>query len=143
MGKCLAISIFVLVKMIAVVIGFFMTLSKCNDVWLDQELSSLATTTVEELPDEVQKWHNRGKYVEINGLKMFYILVDLRQKLGSKRKLNDLEDPGNTTLILIHGYPTSSYDYHRAVDNHLIPLLKNDKGDPGKISIVYYTRSNV
>ena len=128
MGKCILIWTFLLSTSLSAVIGLILFLQNSNDAWLDHKLSSLATTAVTELPIEVQNWHDRGKYIEINGFKMFYILIDVRQRRGILTKSSKIDDPGNTTLILIHGYPTSSFDYHRAVDKHLIPQLDENIG---------------
>ena len=63
---------------------------------------------------------------------MFYILLNTRQENLERKQenKNTVESPGETTLILIHGYPTSSFDYHRAIDEYLIPLLRKSEGNP-------------
>ena len=116
---------------LAVIVGIFFVLMKSDDVWRDKELSVLAKTSVKQLSEEIQKWYGRGKYKTINGYKMFYVLVDVQGDKNKEKKTVDdsFEDPGDTTLILIHGYPTSSFDYHRALDQYLLPLLREKRGD--------------
>ena len=123
----LSISLSIIVAMI---ISLVLLVTKENNVWSDKELSSLATTSVKLLPDEIQEWHRRGKYVEINGFNMFYILLNVRNNdSGKKQNIDDnIKDTGDTTLILIHGFPTSSFDYHRALDKYLVPQIKKHTG---------------
>ena len=130
MGKYIVLVSFSLSIIFAVIISLVLLVSKEDNVWNNKELSSLASTSVKLLPGEIQEWHERGKYVEINGFKMFYILLNIRNDdLETKQNINNkFRDPGDTTLILIHGFPTSSFDYHRALDKYLIPQLKKNTG---------------
>jgi len=59
-----------------------------------------ASPEVSELPAGVQAWHSKGRMVPVLGRQMFVV----EQGAGAE------------TIILVHGFPTSSYDYHRAVD---------------------------
>ena len=52
------------------------------------------------LSPELQQWFSRGEMIEVLGHQMFSL------KQGD----------GNQTLILIHGFPTSSYDYYDVID---------------------------
>ena len=130
MGKYIALFSFSLTIILAMIISLVFFVTKEDNVWKNKELSSLATTSVKLLPREVQEWHERGKYVEINGFNMFYILLNLRNdNLDSKQSTeNKFKDTGDTTLIIIHGFPTSSFDYHRALDKYLVPQLKKNTG---------------
>ncbi len=47
------------------------------------------------MTDRVQQWLNAGKYLEVDRLQIYY------QEAGS-----------GPALLLLHGYPYSSYDYH-------------------------------
>lgn len=133
MGKYCFILTALLSLLFAIVIGLIIVLIKSDDVWQNIELSSLAKTSVKQLPNEIQKWHDRGKYKTINGYKMFYVTVDVQGDHKKEKKQTTSEDTfeahSDTTLILIHGYPTSSFDYHRALDQHLLPFLRESRGD--------------
>lgn len=48
-----------------------------------------------------QQWLNKGQYTKINGHKIFYY--------------DSGEQQGKETLVILHGYPTSSYDYYKAL----------------------------
>ena len=130
MGRYIALLSFSLSIIVAVIISLVLLVTKQNNVWNDRELSSLKPTFVKLLPDKIQDWHRRGKYVEINGFNMFYILLNVRNNdLGKKQNTdNNIKDTGDTTLILIHGFPTSSFDYHRALDKYLVPQIKKNTG---------------
>jgi len=52
-----------------------------------------------ELDQELQDWYSRGSMVEVLGYNMFTIS----------------EGSGSETIILIHGFPTSSYDYKQTI----------------------------
>ena len=65
------------------------------------------------LPEKITQWHNNGNYTNVYGHKMFY------------KQVGKLDEEENV-VIFIHGFPTSSYDYHRALD-HLLALLPNFK----------------
>ena len=133
MGRYLGVLTSLLVVLLSLILGLIVALIKSDDIWRNKELSTLAKTSINQLPNEIQKWYSRGKYITINGFNMFYVMVDVHgdQNRETKEKTIDdtLEDPRDTTLILIHGYPTSSFDYHRALDQHLLPLLRENEGD--------------
>ena len=133
MGRYLSVLTALFVVLLSLILGLIVALIKSDDIWRNKELSTLAKTSINQLPNEIQKWHSRGKYKNINGFNMFYVMVDVHgdQNRETKEKTIDdtFEDPRNTTLILIHGYPTSSFDYHRALDQHLLPLLRENEGD--------------
>ena len=127
-GKCFLFATFFLSTIFAILIGVILVVSRNNDVWVDKQLSSLATTSLKQLPEKAQEWNARGKYLKINGYKMFYILVNVQENVDAKIIVENTQNTGGSTLILIHGFPTSSFDYHRALDEHLIPLLAKNKG---------------
>ena len=133
MGKYCFIFTALLSLLLAIVYGLIIVLINSDNVWQNIELSTLAKTSIKQLPNEIQKWHDRGKYKTINGYKMFYVSVDVQGDKKKETKQTTSEDTfealGDTTLILIHGYPTSSFDYHRALDQHLLPLLRESRGD--------------
>jgi len=52
-----------------------------------------------ELDPELQSWYSRGSMVEVLGYNMFTIS----------------EGSGSETIILIHGFPTSSFDYQQTI----------------------------
>jgi len=61
------------------------------------------TIRLEDLPKHLRDWQSGGSYVEVaDGLKMFY------------RKGGKCADSVAETVILVHGFPTSSYDYARS-----------------------------
>ena len=127
-GKCFLFATFFLSTIFAILIGVILVVSRNNDVWVDKQLSSLATTSLKQLPEKAQEWNSRGKYSKINGYKMFYILVNVQENVDAKINVENTQNTGGSTLILIHGFPTSSFDYHRALDEHLMPLLAKNKG---------------
>jgi pimeloyl-ACP methyl ester carboxylesterase len=45
----------------------------------------------------LQDWKQKGKFIEVNGHQLFYI---------------DTEEKDKPVLLILHGYPSSSYDYH-------------------------------
>ena len=53
-----------------------------------------------DLDPQLQQWFSRGELVEVLGEKMFTL-----------RQGNSTE-----TIILIHGFPTSSFDYHDVIE---------------------------
>ena len=67
-------------------------------------------TEIEQLSPALQEWYNRGDMVEINGRNIFYIY--------SQCSDTTLTNP--PTFVIIHGFPSSSHEYHRVLD----PLLK-------------------
>ena len=134
-GKCFLFATFFLSTIFAILIGVILVVSRNDDVWVDKQLSSLAKTSLKQLPEKAQEWNSRGKYLEINGYKMFYILVNVQENFDAKIIVENTQNTGGSTLILIHGFPTSSFDYHRALDKHLIPLLAKNTG---KLLLLFY-----
>ena len=128
-GKCFLFATFFLSTIFAILIGVILVVSRNNDVWVDKQLSSLATTSLEQLPKKPQEWNSRGKYSKINGYNMFYVLANVQKTVDAKIIVENAKNKGGSTLILIHGFPTSSFDYHRALDKHLMPLLAKNKGN--------------
>ena len=130
MGKFILLVSFSLSIILAITISLVLLVTKEDNVCNKKDLSTLATTSVKLLPGEIQKWHERGKYAEINGFKMFYILLNVRNDDSeTKQNINNIfRDTGDATLILIHGFPTSSFDYHRTLDKYLVPQLKKKTG---------------
>ena len=61
---------------------------------------------ITKLPQKIRSWHSSGHFVEINGHNMFYIY----KKTNKFSKIHK-------TLALIHGFPSSSYDYSDVIDN--------------------------
>ncbi len=78
---------------------------------------------VTDLPEKLRTWHARGRMVEVAGHNVFarvegrphtercnswtfhFALVIVHAGQGAE------------TLLLVHGFPTSSYDYHRALEH--------------------------
>ena len=60
---------------------------------------------IRKLPKKLRSWHNSGSFVEINGHKVFYV-----HKKQNKPSRTD------KTVALIHGFPSSSYDYKDVID---------------------------
>jgi len=56
--------------------------------------------TLEDMDLDVQDWFSRGKMYEVLGRQMFAL---------------DEGDLSKETIILIHGFPTSSFDYQRSI----------------------------
>ena len=53
----------------------------------------------------IEEWRARGRVHEVNGHSLF--VVDTGE--------GDLDD--RPTLVLLHGYPTSSHDYYRVLND--------------------------
>ena len=85
----------------------------------------------DDLSDELKAWRAKGKTVEIDGRNMFVIE----------------EGSGQETLIFIHGFPTSSFDYARSLQyftqSHKVVLFDHigfgfsDK--PNQVRILFIT----
>ncbi len=48
-----------------------------------------------------QQWHENGQYANVNGHQIFYYDSGIQE--------------GKETLVILHGYPTSSYDYYKVL----------------------------
>eukprot|EP00966_Prymnesium_polylepis_P317886 7343243-Prymnesium_polylepis.1 len=72
---------------------------------LDKECHRPALT-LEELPADVQAWERSGNYIEVFGRRLFYI--DTASSAPAAKR----------TFLVVHGFPSSSFEYHRA-----LPLL--------------------
>ena len=59
---------------------------------------------ISELPKVQQDWFKQGQYITLNGYKMFYRTFDYTGP--------QTEGP-IPTIALVHGYPSSSFDYHK------------------------------
>jgi len=70
---------------------------------------------LDSMHNEIQRWHSRGKFTEFFGHKVFYIKVPYSGGGGDKEKNNI------PTILLVHGFPTSSFDYAEVID----PLSKH------------------
>ena len=55
---------------------------------------------MKDLAPQHQQWFSRGEMVEVLGQQMFTLQ----------------QGNANKTVILIHGFPTSSYDYYDVID---------------------------
>lgn len=58
---------------------------------------------VDNLPMELQKWHASGTYTKVYDQTIFYKYIPAH----SEDKI---------TYVLIHGFPTSSFDYHHVIE---------------------------
>uniref|UniRef100_F6SSA8 AB hydrolase-1 domain-containing protein n=1 Tax=Ciona intestinalis TaxID=7719 RepID=F6SSA8_CIOIN len=67
------------------------------------------TQDVNKLPEEAQTWYKQGQLTSINGYKVFSIY----KKCSNPKVVNP------PTFVLIHGFPSSSYDYHKVLDGLL------------------------
>ena len=62
-----------------------------------------------DLSPNLQSWYNSGKLVQVNGHDMFVKVVEPEGACKcSKQK-------ASPALILVHGFPSSSFDYWRAL----------------------------
>ena len=57
---------------------------------------------IRDLSEEIQAWNSRGQMVEVGGYEMFVRTFPFTGK----------NEPG-PTIVLIHGFPSSSFDYHK------------------------------
>ena len=53
-----------------------------------------------------QEWRNKGGFVTVFGRKIFVIDTAVNSNSSANNK---------KTLVLLHGYPTSSYDYYKVL----------------------------
>lgn len=70
-------------------------------------LSEEETVTFEELPREIQNWYKMGKFANVHQRNMFYI----HQRCTNPK----IKEP--PTFAIIHGFPSSSFEYHKALTN--------------------------
>ena len=70
---------------------------------------------VTALSVDLQKWHKRGDYVEIEGNKLFYIYERCKRK--------SVEN--SSTFVIIHGFPSSSYEYHKVTKPQVVTVFKD------------------
>ncbi len=57
------------------------------------------------LTTELQQWEKGGRYLEIGPSKIKVFVRDLAKEDASPEK----------TLLLLHGFPESSYSYHKII----------------------------
>ena len=84
----------------AIIIGVLSVLV----VLLEKTLPIQEALKFEDLPKSIQKWHQKGKYLNVFGRNMFYI-----------QEGQVMED--SEAIVFFHGFPTSSYDYAKALPN--------------------------
>lgn len=58
------------------------------------------TTPPPQLGDSIEAWYNKGQFIQVFGYQMFVI---------------DIANNESEAIVFLHGFPTSSYDYHRAL----------------------------
>lgn len=102
MGRC---GSWIFVAFLVAAIAAFVTFLSQRPV--DYDLYSIKR---EDLPTELQDWYSRGRMVEVNSFQMYVQVVDPDAKSCQGQVANE-------ALILVHGFPTSSFDYHRAIDH--------------------------
>lgn len=64
------------------------------------------TVKYEDLPKHLKEWCEKGQTTTVNGHQMFYIY----------RKCNNKMVKNPQTFALVHGFPASSFDYHKVID---------------------------
>ena len=55
-----------------------------------------------------EDWQAKGAFYNLNGHSLFVIETDTDRTAGAGDR---------PTLVLLHGYPTSSHDYYRVLDD--------------------------
>lgn len=76
-----------------------------------------------EIPDEpfeicdlsqdrpaLQAWAGRGSYATIHGRQIFYIDTQPQTQASTTSQAHQ------KTIVVVHGFPSSSFDYHRVLD---------------------------
>lgn len=125
------LSIFVVV--IAIIIGIVL------EPEIDNRDDPFVLTKDSQLTPRIRQWKSKGKYFKVNGFKMFVRVHQQQQqqqlggeisgdkndnhrdeKLSNSQDVFTLHDPSVPPIILIHGFPSSSYEFHRVIN----PLLK-------------------
>ena len=71
----------------------------------------------EEFSIQLKKWHSKGSFFNYNGHKVFYVYDEPEDV-----------DPTNPVVVLLHGFPTSSYDYF-SIWNQFIDINTNQNGN--------------
>lgn len=61
----------------------------------------------EDLPMYLKQWREMGQTTRINGNQMFYVY----KKCSNKKVKNP------PTFAIVHGFPSSSFDYHKVIDD--------------------------
>jgi pimeloyl-ACP methyl ester carboxylesterase len=57
-----------------------------------------------------KKWFDKGQLIEVNGRILF--VIDTENNRYTKRNINSTSKP---VLVILHGYPTCSFDYYKAL----------------------------
>ena len=57
-----------------------------------------------------EEWKNKGEFVTVFGRSIFMI---------DSANNSDSHELKKETLVLLHGYPTSSYDYYKFYHNYV------------------------
>ena len=65
---------------------------------------------IEDLSEAQQKWFSEGKMIKVgkDGYEMFAMVKEPTKKLEAGEEIE--------TVVIVHGFPTSSFDYHRSID---------------------------
>ena len=63
-----------------------------------------------------EDWKNKGEFITVFTRKIFVIDSSVISSLSSSLKTNSFEKPQTKeTLVILHGYPTSSFDYYKVL----------------------------
>ena len=96
-------------------------------VYYDRESNEVLA---EQFSHNLQKWQSKGQYFMYKNLhKIFYVY----EKLDSNPK----ENIADSTLVLLHGFPTSSYDYSK-IWSLFISTSQENKLNPKYTSILTF-----
>merc|ERR1712227_1156788 len=68
----------------------------------NQLLAPLPSLEIDELSQEQQEWYQSGQMIDISPHRMFY-----------KRLAYKGHDKNFPTIAIVHGFPSSSFDYHK------------------------------
>ncbi|XP_077976384.1 putative hydrolase LipZ [Styela clava] len=87
--------------------AFAVILGICAYIVGNSLLLKEESVSFEELPLEIQEWYKMGEFATIHGREIFYIHL----------KCADINLKNPPTFAIIHGFPSSSFEYHKVLRN--------------------------
>jgi len=100
-------------------LAIFVGLLSATAVFLEKHLPEAESGIYDpaDLPEHLRQWKARGKMIEVHGHNVFTIVEG--NHVSVVEGFLDFKSTGSgpETILLLHGFPASSYDYHRAIDH--------------------------
>lgn len=74
----------------------------------DEKIESFET----EFSQNLKNWFNKGKKFDYRGHKIFYVHQTLNKNIENIKR-NEEENFENISIVFLHGFPTSSFDFYK------------------------------